>query len=293
MRPCGKSWPTGLADLRALVDEYERLAHQQLDKAGLKRLDDLQHRIDELDGWRIDQRVELMMTEMMLPPDQPIGELSGGWRRRVGLAKALISKPDLLLLDEPTNHLDIVTIQWLENRIRSWQGAVLFITHDRAFLDKLATRICELDRGPAAQLPGQLRRVPGAQGEDARGRGHGQQALRQEAGRGGNLDPPGREGPAAPEPEPRAAPGRPAPGVRRPAIAAEPGADLHRDGGAVGPQGHRGEARHPRLPRRGAHQGLLLQDHARRPDRPARQQRRRQEHAAAHPARRTHAAARA
>jgi len=144
----------GLADLKALVDEYEQLAHQQLEKAGLKRLDDLQHRIDELDGWRIDQRVELMMTEMALPPDQPIKELSGGWRRRVGLAKALISKPDLLLLDEPTNHLDIVTIQWLENRIRSWQGAVLFITHDRAFLDKLATRICELDRGRLLSFPG-------------------------------------------------------------------------------------------------------------------------------------------
>ena len=144
----------GLADLKALVDEYEQLAHQNLDKAGLKRLDDLQHRIDELDGWRIDQRVELMMTEMALPPDQPIGELSGGWRRRVGLAKALISKPDLLLLDEPTNHLDIITIQWLENRIRSWQGAVLFITHDRAFLDKLATRICELDRGRLLSFPG-------------------------------------------------------------------------------------------------------------------------------------------
>ena len=144
----------GLADLKALVDEYERLAHQDLDKAGMKRLDDLQHRIDELDGWSIDQRVELMMTEMALPPDQPIGELSGGWRRRVGLAKALISKPDLLLLDEPTNHLDIVTIQWLENRIRSWPGAVLFITHDRAFLDKLATRICELDRGRLLSFPG-------------------------------------------------------------------------------------------------------------------------------------------
>jgi ATP-binding cassette subfamily F protein uup len=144
----------GLADVRALVDEYEQLSHQQLDKQGLARLDKLQHRIDELDGWRIDQRVDLMITEMALPAEQPIGELSGGWRRRVGLAKALISKPDLLLLDEPTNHLDIVTIQWLENRIRTWPGAVLFITHDRAFLDKLATRICELDRGRLLSFPG-------------------------------------------------------------------------------------------------------------------------------------------
>ena len=143
----------GLADVQALVDEYEQLSHQKLDKQGLARLDKLQHRIDELDGWRIDQRVDLMITEMALPAEQPIGELSGGWRRRVGLAKALISKPDLLLLDEPTNHLDIVTIQWLENRIRTWPGAVLFITHDRAFLDKLATRICELDRGRLLSFP--------------------------------------------------------------------------------------------------------------------------------------------
>ena len=144
----------GLNDLRALVDEYEQLSHQQLDKAGLRRLDELQHRIDELDGWRIDQRIDLMITEMSLPPEKTIGQLSGGWRRRASLAKALLSKPDLLLLDEPTNHLDIETIQWLENRIRNWPGAVLFITHDRAFLDKLATRICELDRGRLLSFPG-------------------------------------------------------------------------------------------------------------------------------------------
>jgi ATPase subunit of ABC transporter with duplicated ATPase domains len=142
-----------------------------------------------------------------LPAEQPIGELSGGWRRRVGLAKALISKPDLLLLDEPTNHLDIVTIQWLENRIRTWPGAVLFITHDRAFLDKLATRICELDRGRLLSFPGRLSRLPGAQGKAARRRGHRQPPVRQEARRRGNLDPPGRQGAAAPQPEPRATPG--------------------------------------------------------------------------------------
>ena len=81
-------------------------------------------------------------------------ELSGGWRRRVALARALVQKPDLLLLDEPTNHLDIATIKWLEDRVYAWPGSVLFITHDRAFLKKLATRIVEIDRGRLLSWPG-------------------------------------------------------------------------------------------------------------------------------------------
>jgi ATP-binding cassette subfamily F protein uup len=85
--------------------------------------------------------------ELNLPADKKMNELSGGWRRRVALAKALVQKPDLLLLDEPTNHLDIATIKWLEDHVYNYPGAVLFITHDRAFLQRLATRIVEIDRG--------------------------------------------------------------------------------------------------------------------------------------------------
>ena len=95
-----------------------------------------------------------MSTEMELDAEQPMAALSGGWRRRAALARALIAKPDLLLLDEPTNHLDFATIAWLENRISAFSGAVLFITHDRAFLQRLATRIVEIDRGKLKSWPG-------------------------------------------------------------------------------------------------------------------------------------------
>jgi ATP-binding cassette subfamily F protein uup len=144
----------GLAAVRSLVDQYESLSHQAHDKAGLAALEALQQRIDALDGWRIEQRVDVMLTELGLPPERKVGELSGGWRRRVGLAKALVSKPDLLLLDEPTNHLDLTTIDWLETMITRYPGAVLFISHDRAFLDRIATRIVELDRGQLISFPG-------------------------------------------------------------------------------------------------------------------------------------------
>ena len=210
----------------------------------MKRLDDLQHRIDELDGWSIDQRVDLIMAEMALPPDQPIGELSGGWRRRVGLAKALISKPDLLLLDEPTNHLDIITIQWLENRIRSWPGAVLFITHDRAFLDKLATRICELDRGRLLSFPGSydeyLERKEKLLEDEATANKLFDKKLDDEemwirqgvkARRHRNQNRVRRLEELRQE-------------YCRPPDTAESGTDLHRDSGPVGSQGDRGEARH-------------------------------------------------
>ncbi|MGB5739717.1 MAG: ATP-binding cassette domain-containing protein, partial [Woeseia sp.] len=97
-------------------------------------------------------------SELCLPTHKKMSELSGGWRRRVALAKALVQKPDLLLLDEPTNHLDIVTITWLENIVRSYAGAVVFITHDRAFLQRLATRIVEIDRGKLTSWPGDYRK---------------------------------------------------------------------------------------------------------------------------------------
>jgi ABC transport system ATP-binding/permease protein len=147
----------GLEPVRALVEDYERRAAGVLDPNGLKELEELHRRIDAVDGWHIERAVDTLLSEMKLPGESLVSELSGGWRRRVALARALVSKPDLLLLDEPTNHLDLSSIRWLEQRVASWPGAVLFITHDRAFLQRLATRIIEIDRGKLVSWPGDYR----------------------------------------------------------------------------------------------------------------------------------------
>ena len=144
----------GLTQIEALLEEYARKSKLDLDKHGLRELEELHARIDTHDGWHLDQRVETIITDLKLPADKKMNELSGGWRRRVALAKALVQKPDLLLLDEPTNHLDIATIKWLEDRVYNYDGAVLFITHDRAFLQRLATRSVEIDRGRLTSWPG-------------------------------------------------------------------------------------------------------------------------------------------
>jgi len=145
---------SGLKAIDSLLEQYKEMSSRDLDKHGLAELETLHAKIDAHDGWHIDQRVDATMTDLNLPTDKRMSELSGGWRRRVALARALVQKPDLLLLDEPTNHLDIATIQWLEDRIFSYPGAVLFITHDRAFLQRLATRIVEIDRGKLTSWPG-------------------------------------------------------------------------------------------------------------------------------------------
>ena len=106
------------------------------------------------EGWGADHKVDTVISRLSLPAERPVAELSGGWRRRVLLGKALVGDPDLLLLDEPTNHLDIDAIRWLEEFLRDHQGALLFVTHDRAFLEALATRIVELDRGRLTSWPG-------------------------------------------------------------------------------------------------------------------------------------------
>ena len=153
-RAVGEFVSEGLSDIITLTDQYRIQSESVADANGLKVLQELQTHIEAHGGWHPQQQVQAICTEMELDAEQPMAALSGGWRRRAALARALVAKPDLLLLDEPTNHLDFATIAWLENRISAFSGAVLFITHDRAFLQRLATRIVEIDRGKLKSWPG-------------------------------------------------------------------------------------------------------------------------------------------
>ena len=145
-----------VAELQQELPADEGLTVRELVRTGLGPLlaANRQQGLDVPESWHLEQQVEQVLGELELPPDRTLSELSGGWRRRVGLARAIVCHPDLLLLDEPTNHLDIVSIEWLESRVRRFPGAVLFISHDRAFLDRIATRIVELDRGRLISFPG-------------------------------------------------------------------------------------------------------------------------------------------
>jgi ABC transport system ATP-binding/permease protein len=147
----------GLGALGSLVAEYHEAATRVAEThaaTDLERLGALQHALEERDGWRLEQKAELIVSRLSLPGDRQMRELSGGWRRRALLGRALVSEPHLLLLDEPTNHLDIDAIRWLEEYLQSSPGAILFVTHDRAFLSAVATRIIELDRGRLTSWPG-------------------------------------------------------------------------------------------------------------------------------------------
>ena len=148
---------SGLGVLSELVSGYHRLSaslHEDVAESRLAALDRIQQELEAAGGWQVEQRVETVISRLSLPADTEFSELSGGLQRRVLLAAALVKEPDLLLLDEPTNHLDIEAIGWLEQFLAAYKGALLFVTHDRVFLQRLATRIIELDRGRLTDWPG-------------------------------------------------------------------------------------------------------------------------------------------
>src|SRR5471030_595665 len=148
---------SGMGELQALLKEYDALTGQfgqGNDDAVMERMHDVQVQLDAADAWNLGNKVDTVLDRLNLTGDMLMKTLSGGMQKRVALARALVSAPDVLLLDEPTNHLDFTSIMWLEGLLRDFKGSVLFITHDRSFLDNVATRIIELDRGRLLSYPG-------------------------------------------------------------------------------------------------------------------------------------------
>ena len=144
----------GVSQAKSLREEYEALSVGDWDDASHQRLDELQSALEAVSGWNWEQRVHETLDRLHLQAEMKITALSGGTKKRVALAQALVAVPDVLLLDEPTNHLDLDSITWLEDLLREYQGSVVLITHDRAFLDAVCTQIVELDRGILRSYPG-------------------------------------------------------------------------------------------------------------------------------------------
>jgi ATP-binding cassette subfamily F protein uup len=171
-------------------------------------MSELQEQLDYQNGWQYETRINQVLTLLGLDPDVTLDSLSGGWLRKVALARALACDPDLLLLDEPTNHLDIDAINWLEEFLKDFRGAIVFISHDREFIHKLATRIIDLDRGAITSWPGNYDRVPAREGGVAAGRGAEKRRVRPQAGPGRGVGAPGHQGAPYPQRRDGCAPSR-------------------------------------------------------------------------------------
>lgn len=146
-----------LPDVAKLLRDYHHMSDivgNDPSEANLTKLDRLQSELDIKDAWQFDSRVNTILTKLGLTPELQLAQLSGGWSRKAALARALVTLPDLLMLDEPTNHLDVASIEWLEGFLKEFEGAIVFISHDRAFIRSLATRIVDLDRGTLTSYPG-------------------------------------------------------------------------------------------------------------------------------------------
>ena len=144
----------GLGELQTLLAEYHELSLHINEENSLQRLNELQNELENRNGWQFDALIQQTISELKLPENELIANLSGGQKKRVALAQAWVQKPDILLLDEPTNHLDIDAIEWMENLLSGFSGSLIVVTHDRRFLDHIATRIIELDRGTLRSYPG-------------------------------------------------------------------------------------------------------------------------------------------
>jgi len=146
----------GLGKNATLVQSYHEQAIKVVtdhSQEALLKLQKLQEQLDAQNAWQFEQRVHNVLTQLNLPADTTLTDLSGGWRRKAALARALVSQPDILLLDEPTNHLDIDMVKWLEKTLLSFQGTLVFISHDRSFIRNMATRIIDIDRGQVTAYP--------------------------------------------------------------------------------------------------------------------------------------------